>query len=283
MTEPAASPALPDPAALLALADTCRTPCGDGSMVWHLWGRGRALVLLHGGSGSWTHWLRNIEPLAGAGRRLLVPDLPGFGDSASPPGDDADALVDPLLQGLQTLVGTEPVDVVAFSFGSLVATLAAAQHPARFARLVLVGAPVKALVPPPFRLRPWLDVQDAAQRRAIHRHNLGALMLAQPASISELAIDLHAANLVRDRLRGRKLVRTDAMARALEQVRCPLAAIYGRADALYRGCWPQVEAQLRALPALRSLSFIEGAGHWVQYEAPEAFDALVLDALAHGL
>jgi pimeloyl-ACP methyl ester carboxylesterase len=277
MTPPAA---LPDAAALLARADECRTPCGDGTMVWRLWGNGRPLVLLHGGSGSWNHWLRNIDPLAGTGRRLFVPDLPGFGDSACPAsGNDADAVVEPVLDGLRALLGTAPVDVLAFSFGSLVAALAAAAHPQRIARLVIAGAPVKPLVPPPFKLRPWLHVQDEAQRRAIHRHNLAALMLARPGSITEQTVDLHAQNLLRDRMRERRLSRTDAMARALERIECPLDAIYGREDALYRGRWDEVEAQLRAVPRLRSLRFVEGAGHWVQYEEPAAFHAAVAQAL----
>jgi len=271
---------LPDAAALLARADECRTPCGDGTMVWRLWGSGRPLVLLHGGSGSWNHWVRNIEPLAASGRRLFVCDLPGFGDSAAPAaGNDADAAVEPVLDGLRAMLGTAPVDVVAFSFGSLVAALAAAAQPQRFARLVIVGAPVKPLVPPPFKLRPWLQLPDEGQRRAIHRHNLGALMLARPDSITEQTVDLHAHNLARDRMRERRLTRTDAMARALERIDCPLGVIYGREDALYRGCWPEVEAQLRALPRLRSLRFVDGAGHWVQYEDPPAFQAAVLDAL----
>jgi 2-hydroxy-6-oxonona-2,4-dienedioate hydrolase len=275
-----AAPALPDPAALLARADECRTRCGDGDMIWRLWGSGRPLVMLHGGSGSWTHWLRNIGPLAETGRRLFIPDLPGFGDSASPPdGKDADALVQPLLQGLESLFGRSPVDVLAFSFGSVVASLAAAEHSARFSRLVLVGAPAKALPKPPFKLRPWLDVVDPVQRHAIHRHNLGALMLARPDSITDLAVDLHAHNLERDRLRDRKLVRTDAVEQALRKITCPLAAIYGREDALYRADWSGVESQLRALPTLQSLRFIEGAGHWVQYEDPVAFHTEAVRAL----
>jgi pimeloyl-ACP methyl ester carboxylesterase len=42
------------------------------------------LVLLHGGHGSWMHWLRNAEALS-AGRTLWLPDMPGFNDSDAPP------------------------------------------------------------------------------------------------------------------------------------------------------------------------------------------------------
>jgi hypothetical protein len=67
-----------------AEARRLETPCGDGSMVWRLWGNGPPLVLLHGGYGSWMHWIRNVLPLS---RRFTVaaPDLPGLGESATPP------------------------------------------------------------------------------------------------------------------------------------------------------------------------------------------------------
>src|SRR6202012_2762510 len=62
-------------------AERLSTPCGDGSMVWRRWGNGPALVLLHGGYGSWTHWLRNVENLASR-YSVLACDLPGLGESA---------------------------------------------------------------------------------------------------------------------------------------------------------------------------------------------------------
>ncbi len=58
-----------------------RSACGT---IWRRWGEGPPLVLLHGGAGSWTHWIRNIDALA-ADRTLWIPDLPGLGDSPLPP------------------------------------------------------------------------------------------------------------------------------------------------------------------------------------------------------
>ena len=119
-----------DVARLQAQARRLTTPMATGEIVWHAWGVPRAgvapLVLLHGGSGSWTHWLRNIDTLLAEGRELWVPDLPGFGDSAPPPGGhDADAMVAPLHAGLQALLGAQPCDLVGFSFGGMVAGLPA--------------------------------------------------------------------------------------------------------------------------------------------------------------
>ncbi|TXH55972.1 MAG: alpha/beta fold hydrolase, partial [Burkholderiaceae bacterium] len=96
-------------------------------MLWRSWGDGGdPVVLFHGGSGSWNHWVRNIVPLLEAGRQVWVPDLPGFGDSASPPsGGDADALPAPMEAALRTLLGDTAVDLVGFSFGTMVATFIA--------------------------------------------------------------------------------------------------------------------------------------------------------------
>ncbi len=69
-------------------------------MVWRSWGAGPPLVLLHGASGSWTHWIRNVLPLA-ARFRVLAPDMPGFGDSDAPPEPHtADGLADLVVAGL---------------------------------------------------------------------------------------------------------------------------------------------------------------------------------------
>src|SRR5690242_9882520 len=142
MSRPLAEDLPPEALSLLRQATRFTTPCGDGDMVWHAWGDGEPLVLLHGGSGSWTHWIRNVAPLAAAGRRVLVPDLPGFGDSARPPGNgDADGVVPVLAEGLPYLLGMQPVDIAGFSFGGLCGGLLAAAHPELVRRLVLVGAP----------------------------------------------------------------------------------------------------------------------------------------------
>src|SRR5688572_28488103 len=93
------------------------TPCAGGSMVWREWGRGAPLVLLHGASGSWTHWIRNVVPLSDR-FRVIAPDMPGFGDStAMPASHTADALADLVVSALDALVpGPEPFDLAGFSF-----------------------------------------------------------------------------------------------------------------------------------------------------------------------
>ncbi|EJL82171.1 putative hydrolase or acyltransferase of alpha/beta superfamily [Polaromonas sp. CF318] len=277
----------PEAHALLRTASRFETPCGDGTMVWHSWGQATRrpglapLVLLHGGSGSWMHWLRNLAALAASGRWLLVPDLPGFGDSAAPPrGTDADVLPEPVEQGLAVLVGDAACDLVGFSFGGMVAGFLAERFPARAVRVVLVGAPGLGVAPEKaIRLRAWRHLADAAERDAIHRHNLAALMLQHEESINELALHLHIANVLRDRMKGRSLARTDALAQSLARLRCPVWAIYGREDALYRGKLDALREALARAADFRGLALVEDAGHWLQFERAAAFDKALLAAL----
>lgn len=273
---------------LRALAQRHTTPCGSGETVWHSWGEARAdvppLVLLHGGSGSWTHWVRNIEPLVAAGRQIWIPDLPGFGDSATPPeGGDADALVEPMADGLRALFGPRPVDLVGFSFGGLTAGLTLAAHPELARQLVVVGAPAMGVVAErPVRLKGWRHLPPA-QQLDMHRYNLAALMLRDPALVEGLALEVHVGNVVRDRMTRRRLARTDILARSLPLVTCPVHAIYGEADALYQGWIGQLEgAYATAAPDFRGMAMVADAGHWVQFERPEAFLQALLAALADG-
>jgi len=242
----------PEVQRLAAQAVRRTTPCGAGDLVWHVWGQSRPgvrpLVLLHGGSGSWTHWVRNLDALLAAGHQVWVPDLPGFGDSAEPPtGGDADALVAPLHAGLHALLGDTPCDLVGFSFGGLTAGLLLAAHPELAVRLVLVGAPAMGVVPRrPFELKAWRHLSDLDEQLDIHRYNLGALMLHDPQRIDGLALQIHVANVVRDRMPRRRLAYTDILARSLLQVACPVHAIYGEHDALFQSWIHQLEAAYAA-------------------------------------
>ena len=271
---------------LLARATRLKTPCGDGTMVWHVWQPVRPtgrppVVLLHGGSGSWTHWLRNIDALLAAGRQVYAADLPGFGDSALPAsGSDADVLPEPVEQGLQLLLGDAACELVAFSFGGMVAGFIAAQFPARAQRLVLVGAPGLGVASRnTITLTRWRHLSDPVEREAVHRQNMAALMLYRPESITALALRLHSDNTLRDRMKGRHLAYSDVLAQTLADVRCPVHAIYGREDALYRQRQDALPQAFNAAQDFRGLQWIEGAGHWVQFEQPAAFDAALAAVL----
>ncbi|MCX7275069.1 MAG: alpha/beta hydrolase [Burkholderiales bacterium] len=253
-----------------------------GPMVWRSWGAGDPVVLLHGGSGSWNHWVRNIAALVAAGRQVWIPDLPGFGESARvPSGGDADALPEPMHDALQVLLGDAAVDMVGFSFGTMVAVLMAARWPQRIRRLVLSGAPALGVKSEEkLELRAWSHLAPGPALDAVLRQNLAALMLARPQSLDELALALHAANLPRDRMRLRRLSKTNLIRDTLPAVQCPVHGVWGREDALYLGVQDQLAPALALAPGFQGLTLIAQAGHWVQYEDAQAYDQALAAALS---
>ncbi len=275
-----------DPAAAVAeierRAELRRTPCGAGSMVWRVWGRGAPLVLLHGGYGSWTHWIRNIEFLAGR-YRVLAPDLPGLGDSDMPPEPDRpEAIAGIVASGLISLLSAvEMADIVGFSFGGLIGGLAAEQLASRARSLVLVGSGgLGVRRGAPIDLVTWRDLSDEAARRAAHAENLAILMFADRAQIDDLAVHLQVNNATRARLRSRVLSRIPALPTALPRMSARLRGLWGERDITAQGVLDQIRTLLQSLQPGANLNVIPRAGHWVQYEAADAFNAALVKLLA---
>ncbi|MDE2580376.1 MAG: alpha/beta fold hydrolase [Rhodospirillales bacterium] len=257
----------------------CLSACGAGHMVWRSWGAGPALVLLHGGSGSWRHWARNIDYFVRA-RRVIAPDLPGLGESDLPPEpDNPRAMARILAHGLAGLIGSsEQYDLVGFSFGGVMAGCLAAVQDTRLRSLTIVGSGGLGLARGPTAL---VKVRHLTgdERVAAHRTNLARLMIADPAKIDDLALTIQDRNTIQSRLKSPQISRGTWLAEALPAVRCPVAGIWGSLDA---PSLPDIGARERARRALRpELRFrvIDGAGHWVAYEAAASFNAALADLL----
>lgn len=263
---------------IAAEATRAETACGDGAMVWHIWGAGPALVLLHGGYGSWTHWIRNVLPLSRA-FTVLAPDLPGLGASATPPEPHtAEGLARIVVDGLDALLPRqERLHLAGFSFGGVLGGHVAAQLGPRVRAFTVVGSNGLGLVRQPTDLRrppPDAAVHEAL---AIHRHNLGALMIADPAKIDELAVYIQSQNAPRGRVRSRRFSRADTLVRALPLVSARLDGIWGGRDAT---AYPHLDERAQTLRSFQPearFEVIQGAGHWVQYEAADRFNPLLAE------
>ncbi|MDE2364076.1 MAG: alpha/beta hydrolase [Hyphomicrobiales bacterium] len=271
--------------ALEAQAQLFETPCGDGRMIWRAWGAGdesRApVVLLHGGSGSWAHWARNIAPLVARGRKVFAPDLPGCGDSDRPPfGEDGDVLP-PWIEVGAAALGLAQFDLVGFSFGAMVSGFYAADYPHRVKKLVLVGPPALSDKPSPkIGLKEWLRLPDGPQREEAFRHNLRLLMLARDESVDDLSITLYVEALKKDRLTKRRIAGTDVLLRTMPRIGAPVWGVWGEDDILYRGRLATGEAGLAHAPDFRGVTNLPGAGHWAQFEAANAFNVLLAGVLS---
>lgn len=265
-------------AGIAAEAQRLETPCGDGAMVWRIWGNGPPLVLLHGGYGSWTHWIRNVIPLS---RRFTVaaPDLPGLGESATPPEPhSADGLARIIVEGLDIVFPkSAALRVAGFSFGGVLGGHVAAQLGDRAQTFTVVGSNGLGLVRQPTALQRLPEAASEAQSLAVARHNLAALMIADPVNIDELAVYIQSQNAPRGRVKSRRFSRADTLARALPLVKARLHGIWGERDAT---AYPHLDDRARILrgiqPAAR-FEVIPGAGHWVQYEAADRFNPLLAE------
>ena len=282
-------PKLPAVAAVLdAEARHHHTPCGDGEMAWRQWGAGPPVILVHGGSGSWTHWLRTIPALQ-PHYTVIACDLPGLGESAmpvSPPTPASSAVA--LAAGIRQLTGPDirrggpKPRIVAFSFGAHVATLALKELGSEVLSFTITGCSALGLRGP--KDMPGLpkerSTMAADDRRDVHRRVLEMLMFGDPVRIDDLAIDLQAENVRQARFRSREFALTDQVRQGLAHVEVPLAAIWGEKDAVARPSVAAVFEVLREHHPELVTRVIPGAGHWAMYEAPEAYNAALLEMLA---
>lgn len=243
-------------------------------------GAGPTLLLLHGGTGSWTHWVRNIEPLS-RHFSLVVPDLPGMGESLDVPNDaDLDGYGSYLLSAVDA--GLVPPDarfaVAGFSWGGVMTAWLAARLPERvFAACLLApgGFPPGSWHRPPLRAVP--DGATDAEANAVHRGNLAMMMIDDPSSIDDLTVAMQRRNHAMTRFKSRFLGYRDTLGPSLAQLRCPVLAILPERDPL-----PQPDTASRAEYLRRTAPHIEcrtvpGASHWVAFEAPETVNRLLAD------
>lgn len=268
-------------AALDAAADHRTTPCAAGELKWRIWGEGMPLVLSHGGHGSWTHWLRNIGHFAKT-RRVLVPDLPGHGESAVPETPhSAEQFGTILAMGIDMLLKDEErLDLVGFSFGAIIAGHAAQRLPGRVRQFVMVGPGGLALPREPRpNLLQWRDQEDEDGRNEAHRYNLAALMMGDPDVIDPLAVHLQARNAERGRVKTYSISRTGTLRDCLPKLGVPLAGIWGERDVTARGYFDLRQNLLREIDPTSVFQTIQNAGHWVQFERAEAFNACLSGVL----
>jgi pimeloyl-ACP methyl ester carboxylesterase len=262
-----------------AAARRIETPCGAGCMVWRVWGDGPPLVLLHGGYGSWTHWIRNVLPLS---RRFTVfaADTPGLGESDMPPDPtDPEAIAAVVADGIERLLpGDSRFHLAGFSYGGVLGGHVVARLGDKVRGFTIVGSGGMGLKREPTPLQRVPKDANDAEGLAIHRGNLAMLMIADPANIDELAVYLQSLNAPRGRIKSRRFSRSATLLEALHRITIPrIDGIWGERDAT---AYPHLDERVHLLREIRPnarFAIVPGAGHWVQYEAPDRFNELLTE------
>ena len=253
---------------------------------YHDVGTGFPVLLIHGsgpGVSAWANWRLTIPALA-AGRRVIAPDMVGFGFSERPVGIryGLDTWVAQAI-GLLDALKIEQADLIGNSFGGALALALAIRHPTRVRRLVLMGAAGVS-----FPITPGLDavwgyqpsIQNMRQLLDIFSfdHTLMSDELAElryRASIQPGFQEAFSAMFPAPRQNG-----VEALASREEDIRAlqhETLVIHGREDQVL----PLSNSLTLAQWISRSQLHVFGrCGHWTQIEHAARFARLVSDFLA---
>lgn len=262
-------------------------PCGEGQMPLRRWANTDVIsagkvVLLHGGSGSWLHWFRNIEFLRQTFDVYAV-DLPGLGDAAMCPveSDAASAAAvtsDALLSSIDG-----DFHIVAFSWGCTVTALMMEALGTRLKSVMLTGPASVGNLPRRLQMKPLIKRTADMSREevlAVQRENLARLMIHDRRQIDDLAVLMQDMNTTRARFSSPQYARATLVIDGLTGTSTPLFVIYGEYDA---PAYPDLEARRNVFESIRSdvrFEIVENAGHWLQYEQPDIFNARCLEWLS---
>jgi pimeloyl-ACP methyl ester carboxylesterase len=251
-------------------------------------GSGVPVLLIHGWPDSAYVWRHQIPFLTGHGFRAIVPDLRGLGRSSRPPAvaDYALATVVGDMAGLLDALDVQSAHVVGHDFGAAVAWLTAMFQPDRVRKLVVlsVGHPRA-----PRSLRQdemaWyqlffqfegiaeatLAYDDWAWMRRFSRgdgdQERWRQDLSRPGALTA-SLNWYRANLA---------PRMPGAAPGLPPVRVPTLGIWSTNDHYLDG--ERMEKSGAFVEAPWRHEVIEGASHWIQLDAPDRVNALLLDWL----
>lgn len=242
-------------------------------------GTGKPIVLLHSLLADRTIFDR-VVPMLARTRRVIVPDLPGFGGSSSA-GSTIEAIADRISGLFDALNLGTSADVLGNGFGGFIASTLAIRHGEKFDRLVLADTGIsfspegkKSFFAMAERVRQagMAAIVDVAMKRlfpedyiAAHpevvAERRNALVRTNPEFFAEACLALAALDLTS----------------GIATIRNPALVVVGELDAATP---PEMaRALVRALPKA-ALIELPGCGHAPMAQAPETFIKSISDFLA---
>lgn len=252
-------------------------------------GEGRPLICLHGGGpGAFgiSNYRDNLAALA-PGRRVILPDLPGYGASDKP------ELVGPRLaffsrhvRNMMDNLGIDQADFIGNSLGGGTATKLAMDTPDRARRLILLGPAIGFPIFTPFPTEGWRHMAGYYRGAGPSVEKMRAwlnVLVANPTKITEtLAQERYEASIQPDLLSaplnepGPKAPFEQLWAEGIGKVEHRVLLLWGRDDRVV-----PMESGFAAFKQLPNAEFhiFANTGHWVQFEQAEAFNRLSVEFL----
>lgn len=231
-------------------------------------GSGRAAVVLHHSSGN-VGWIPFYEELA-RNFRVTVPDLPGYGQSERPAwardARDVAILVDRFL----ARVAPEDAVLVGLGFGGFIAAELATMHQERLGALALVGA--AGLQPDEGELLDQMLIDFPEYMTAGFRDEERFRRFFGEEAAPEVRELWDFSREMTARLSWKPYMFNRRLPFLLPEVRTPTLVVAGGAERVVPLSCARRYADL--LPNA-TLEIVDGAGHFVDYEEPEALAALI--------
>jgi pimeloyl-ACP methyl ester carboxylesterase len=265
-------------------------------------GSGPPVILLHGFPEFWYSWRHQLPALAQAGLRAVAPDLRGYNLSDKPPGVRSyrlDLLVGDLV-GLIRHLGDRKASVVGHDWGGVLAWHLAMYHPDVVERLVILNAPHPAAFQRELHtwqqlLKSWYIFLFQVPGLAEQLFTAGDFDLLE-RMLRRQPVNTNAFTLEDVRLYKHALARPGALTAALNYYRAlgsallqqvhhpptvsvPTLLLWGERDNYLS---PRLTEGLQAwVPNLSVVRFPD-VSHWIQNDAPEPVNRLMVEFL-HGL
>jgi len=233
------------------------------------------VAFIHGAANDHSVWALQSRYFAYHGWNALAVDLPGHGKSEGKALDRIGDIADWLVRVLDA-AGAGTVSLVGHSMGSLVALETTARHPARVAKLALVGTAVPMPVSAPLLNASKANDHIAYEMINVFSHSNaaqlggnrvpGIWMMGSAMRLMERAGSgvLHAGFSACDAY--------DNGLEAAAKIKCPALLILGKRDQM--APMKAAAALATKIPNVRTVA-LEGTGHALMTEQPDA----VLDAL----
>ncbi|HEY6943687.1 MAG TPA: alpha/beta hydrolase [Candidatus Acidoferrum sp.] len=248
---------------------------------------GPVVLLLHGFPEFWYGWRKQIEPLAAAGFRVIVPDQRGYNLSSKPRDVAWYALTELVADviAIADQLGQQKIFLAGHDWGAAVAWSTALLHPERIAKLAIVNVPHPSVMRRFLNTRlrqmlrswyilffqsPWLP--EALFSAFDFRFGARALLSSsRPGTFSEEDLTQYRAawsqpgaltamiNWYRAAMRYRTRF-------ADRTVRVPTRILWGERD---RFLMPEMAHESLRYCANGELFTFAEASHWLQHEEPE--------------
>ncbi len=248
-------------------------------------GAGEPVLLVHGFPDDHTVWRNQVPALVAAGYRVIAPDNRGCGESEMA-AQTRDYVLLNLVADLVAILdalGIERVKLVGHDWGAVIAWVFAARHPERverYAALSVGHAAAYAAGPLEQKLKGWyvlmFQLRGFAEwliksrnwaffrRFTDHHPELASwtAKLGRPGRLTA-GINYYRANIG-------ILLKPDR-----SKVSVPVLGIYSDGDRYLAKA--QMTDSAAYVDAPFRFELVKGAGHWLQIDAPDQVNALLLD------